>query len=192
MLPAQQFRWNKDGSKKMVSWLFCSFSILVSPAYNLGLGAAIHQQFTAIMADEVVILDGSMGSELARRGYVAKVSGTWSAYASWYYPKEVLKLHKDYINCGVDAIITNTYSCNSYVSNLLKVLLQDIIHKSIASAYKAIDETKNLKNSKKIMIGGSIAPLKDTFRPDLVPDIETLRNVLFVFFFVCTFFSSFV
>ena len=56
-----------------------------------------------INQNELIILDGGIGTELERRGVVMDAS--WSGSAS--LNPEILKvLHKDYINAGADIICT--------------------------------------------------------------------------------------
>ena len=46
------------------------------------------------MAEKLIILDGSMGGELARRGY-GKSDGIWSAKALVDAPEMVAEVHRD-------------------------------------------------------------------------------------------------
>ena len=52
------------------------------------------------------ILDGGMGTELARRGMAA------GAVACVRHAEAVLEVHRAYLEAGCDAIITNTFSTN--------------------------------------------------------------------------------
>ncbi len=67
-----------------------------------------------IEGNEVVILDGAMGTELERRG--APMDGVaWSAAATGSHPHLVREAHEDYIRAGADVIITNTFAASRHV-----------------------------------------------------------------------------
>lgn len=53
-----------------------------------------------------ILLDGAMGTELARRGLPMGGQSSISA------PDAVLEIHREYAKCGVDALITNTLTMN--------------------------------------------------------------------------------
>ena len=61
------------------------------------------------MTEKLMILDGSMGGELARRGY-GKSDGIWSAKALLDAPEMVAEVHRDYVKSGCRVITTNSYS----------------------------------------------------------------------------------
>ena len=61
-----------------------------------------------LQRNEVLILDGAMGSELQRRG-VPMDRVAWSATALNTHPGVIKKIHEDYITAGADIIITNTF-----------------------------------------------------------------------------------
>ena len=57
---------------------------------------------------KVLMLDGGMGTELARRGF--DVSDTlWSARALLQHPDEIEQVHYDYLAAGADCITTASY-----------------------------------------------------------------------------------
>ncbi len=57
--------------------------------------------------NELVILDGGVGTELQKRGI--EMDGSWCGTAS--LNTEILKqIHMDYINAGAEIITANTYS----------------------------------------------------------------------------------
>ena len=59
-------------------------------------------------ADQIVLIDGAMGTELQRRG-VPMDKIAWSGAAVLTYPNIVRETHEDYIRAGAKVIITNTY-----------------------------------------------------------------------------------
>ena len=59
--------------------------------------------------NKIIILDGGIGGELQKVG--AKMDkGLWCGRCSLDNPNELLKVHENYINAGVDVITTNTYA----------------------------------------------------------------------------------
>ena len=143
----------------------------------------------------MIVMDGSMGNELlARRSDL--VTGLWSAQYLIDAPELVKEIHLDYINAGADLIITNTYS--TIPSYLSKQKAEDRMPELINLAGKLAREA--VKDSKKkVTVAGSLPPLEESYRPDLVidkeeavPIYETLIKELtpYVDIFICETMSS--
>ena len=62
----------------------------------------------ALRSRRPLILDGAMGTELARRGIPAELP-LWSAAALLHHPADVLKIHLEYIEAGATIITANTF-----------------------------------------------------------------------------------
>ena len=143
----------------------------------------------------MIVMDGSMGSELlARRSDL--VTGLWSAQYLIDAPELVKEIHLDYINAGADLIITNTYSTiPSYLSKQkAEDKMPELIHLAGKLAKEALEGSK-----KKVKVAGSLPPLEESYRPDLVidkeeavPIYETLIKELtpYVDIFICETMSS--
>lgn len=118
-------------------------------------------------SNRISILDGAMGTELERRGYKTKLP-IWSAQALLDAPELVLQIHKDYIDAGADIITTNTFRTNPYTITKARLQKSD---QGIAQALTKIgcDLAKQAKGNRKIIIGGSLAPVEDCFSPQLYP-----------------------
>ncbi len=113
-------------------------------------------------------MDGSMGNELLTRRSDL-VTGLWSAQYLIDAPELVKEIHLDYINAGADLIITNTYS--TIPSYLSKQKAEDKMPELINLAGKLAREA--VKDSKKkVTVAGSLPPLEESYRPDLVIDKE--------------------
>ncbi len=136
-----------------------------------------------------------MGNELlSRRSDL--VSGLWSAQYLIDAPELVKEVHLEYLNSGADLIITNTYS--TIPSYLSKKNAEDKMPELIRLAGKLAREA--VKDSKKkVMVAGSLPPLEESYRPDLVieaaeavPIYETLIKELtpYVDIFICETMSS--
>lgn len=59
-----------------------------------------------LQGKDVILLDGAMGTELSRLGVQSIVNANLSN------PNEVIKIHKEYLGAGSNAIITNTLTLN--------------------------------------------------------------------------------
>ena len=119
------------------------------------------------MRKAFLILDGAMGTELERRGFKTSLP-TWSAQALLDAPELVLQIHQDYIKAGADIITTNTFRTNPYTIKKAGWLKsnQDVPQ---ALTKIACDLAKLAKGKKKVLIGGSLAPVEDCFSPHLYP-----------------------
>ncbi len=114
----------------------------------------------------MIILDGSMGNELLKRTNKPS-SGLWSAQFLIDSPNLVKEVHQAYIDVGAQVITTNTYSTiPSYLQKENKThLMHDLIAKAGEIAREVADE-----NAQEIIVAGSLPPLDESYRPDLVPD----------------------
>jgi 5-methyltetrahydrofolate--homocysteine methyltransferase len=59
-----------------------------------------------LKSQDIVLLDGAMGTELDKRGLTASGRGNLDA------PDAVLKIHREYARCGCHALTTNTLTMN--------------------------------------------------------------------------------
>lgn len=119
-----------------------------------------------LSSKSTIILDGAMGTELQRRDVDTGLP-LWSANALMVHPEVVLQIHKDYIEAGADIITTNTFRTTRRTfrrANLPDRSLQ-FTKSAVALARQARDEFPD----RTILLAGSIAPLEDCYRPDLVP-----------------------
>jgi len=136
-----------------------------------------------------------MGNELlARRSDL--VSGLWSAQYLIDAPQLVKEIHLEYINAGADLITTNTYS--TIPSYLSKKNVENRMPELIGLAGKLAREAAD-DSEKEIIVAGSLPPLEESYRPDLVIDAEEaipIYEVLikeltpFVDIFICETMSS--
>ena len=67
-----------------------------------------------LRADDILIIDGGMGSELQRRG-VAMDAHAWSGAAALAHESLLREIHRDYIRAGADVITTNTFGTTRFV-----------------------------------------------------------------------------
>jgi 5-methyltetrahydrofolate--homocysteine methyltransferase len=87
-------------------------------------------EFKNLLEQKVLFLDGSYGSEFIKRGLGEKLVERLNLTAS----DEVRKLQKEYVEVGVDIILTNTFSANR--AKLGAYNLEDEIEKINAAAVR--------------------------------------------------------
>lgn len=114
--------------------------------------------------EKIRILDGGMGSELIRRGATTR-DGLWSAAALLDSPETVVEIHADYIHAGADIITTNTYST---IPSYLEKQGLETRYVELASLAGNLARKAVLSSNKPVKIAGSIPPLDESYRPDLV------------------------
>lgn len=117
-----------------------------------------------------VLLDGGMGRELGFRG--VEVSHLiWSAQALLDAPDVVRDIHADYIAAGADVITTNTYC--TLRSHLEKAGVADRYEELNRLAGQLAVEARDAA-SRPALIAGSLAPMFESYRPDMVlPVVES-------------------
>jgi S-methylmethionine-dependent homocysteine/selenocysteine methylase len=129
--------------------------------------------YTALQRSGTRILDGAMGTELQRRGLDVRLP-LWSARALVTAPQLVLQIHREYLAAGADIITTNSFRTTARACahagwpDRSEALTREAV--TLAQQARA-DCTERL-----ILIAGSMAPLEDCYRPDLVPDDDALHG----------------
>jgi S-methylmethionine-dependent homocysteine/selenocysteine methylase len=121
-----------------------------------------------------VLLDGAVGTELARRG-VDTTLPLWSARALFDDRglATLARIHEDYARSGAEILVTNTFRTTERAlgragkagawreANLRAV-------ECARAAARGVPDDRRV-----CMVAGGIAPLEDCYRPDLVPPRET-------------------
>jgi S-methylmethionine-dependent homocysteine/selenocysteine methylase len=108
----------------------------------------------------LVVLDGPMGTELARRG-VSTPLPRWSAGANEEAPEVVAAIHRDYATAGATVHTANTFRTK-------RRTLGEHWERSMRRAVELVRGAVPPDHR----IAGSIAPLEDCYRPDLSPGTE--------------------
>lgn len=119
------------------------------------------------------VLDGAMGTEISTRG-VKTTLPLWSAASLLTNPDLIKQIHKDYINAGARIIITNTFRTTK--RTFQKVGMEDKAREATILACKLAKEARKECGEDDVLIAGSMAPLEDCFRPDLVPSYKELKK----------------
>ena len=123
------------------------------------------------LPDRPVLLDGGMGRELQFRG-VALSESIWSAQGLIAAPEVVGQIHADYIAAGADIITTNTYG----------LIVDDLAKIGIAEKFQTLNELAcqlarraSEAAGRRVLVAGSLPPLRGSFRPDLVGPSSEIR-----------------
>jgi S-methylmethionine-dependent homocysteine/selenocysteine methylase len=111
-----------------------------------------------------VLLDGGMGRELGFRD-VEISRYIWSAQALLDAPDVVREIHADYIAAGADVITTNTYC--TLRTHLDKAGVGDRYEEMNRLAGQLAVDARDAA-SRPALIAGSLAPMFESYRPDMV------------------------
>ena len=133
----------------------------------------------ALEGSPPVLLDAAMGTELTRRG--ADTSPPlWSARALTSAPDLVRQIHEEAVLAGAEILTACTFRThvrNLVASGLAPEKARDA-SRSLAKRAVALARTARgaLEAQREIWIAGSLAPLEDCYRPDMVPDDSDLTR----------------
>jgi S-methylmethionine-dependent homocysteine/selenocysteine methylase len=119
-----------------------------------------------LKADQVVLLDGATGTELARRGVNVSLP-LWSARALVEAPQVLLELQREYVRAGAQVLTANTFRAHrrSLERGGWGERWPRLVHEAVAIAKAAAGG--------RALVAGSLAPLEDCYRPELSPDEAT-------------------
>lgn len=111
-----------------------------------------------------LILDGAIGTLLQSRGH-ALPEPLWSASVVESDPEVVTGIHREYIEAGAELITTATFRTTRRVYERAGSDLdaKTVNTRAVACAREAVGHRKD------VFVAGSVAPLEDCYRPDLVP-----------------------
>ncbi|MDL4776691.1 MULTISPECIES: homocysteine S-methyltransferase family protein [Thermomonosporaceae] len=117
-------------------------------------------------------LDGATGSELQRAGLAVRAPW-WTTLALNGEARRtrLREVHEGYLGAGAQVITANTFRCN--LRALRRVGLEDA---GLAwMVHAAVGVARSARGAERARIAGSMAPVEDCYRPDLVPSDEELR-----------------
>jgi S-methylmethionine-dependent homocysteine/selenocysteine methylase len=120
-----------------------------------------------------LILDGAMGTELQRRGVDTELP-LWSAEALVLSPAFVRQIHEEYIRAGADIITANTFRTTR--RTLRRTGLPDRSKRLTETALDLARQAREAFADRQILVAGSMAPLEDCYRPELVPSRRDLEE----------------
>lgn len=118
------------------------------------------------------MLDSAMGTQLERRGVHARLP-LWSAWALLERPEVVSEIHRDEIAAGADVLTANTF--RTHRRTLAKEGLE---RQSTELTQKAVHLAREAARGVRgpVFVVGSLSPLEDCYRPDLVAEKDVLEE----------------
>jgi S-methylmethionine-dependent homocysteine/selenocysteine methylase len=113
-----------------------------------------------------------MGTELERRGARSELP-LWSARALLDAPELVLAIHRDEVGAGAEALTANTFRTHprTLAREGLEGRAAELTSLAVRLARQAAAGVVRPP-----YVFGSLSPLEDCYRPDLVPDDEALAR----------------
>ena len=122
-----------------------------------------------LAAGETVLMDGGMGTELARRELTSPT--TWSGGPMLTHPELVRDIHQEYIGAGAEIIITNTFSTGR------DVLEPDGLGHKVAEANKlgieaAVQARRNARAEDSVVIAASVSTMSPKTQADVPAPYE--------------------
>jgi S-methylmethionine-dependent homocysteine/selenocysteine methylase len=113
-----------------------------------------------------------MGTELQRRGADTRLP-LWSARALLESPELVSAIHEDEVAGGAEVLTANTF--RTHRRTLAKAGLgprsRELTRLAVRLAREAAEGAR-----REVFVAGSLSPLEDCYRPDLVPDDGALES----------------
>jgi methionine synthase I (cobalamin-dependent) len=117
---------------------------------------------------EIIVLDGGVGSEIARLGGVMD-DASWCGVANETHPNGVRRVHEEYIRAGSDVVTANTFATCRHV--LAGAGLADEAPRITARAVElAREAVEDVAPDRPVAVAGSmsnnVAWIPGTFSPD--------------------------
>ena len=121
----------------------------------------------------VMLLDGGTGREIQQRRPEA-AHGLWSASVLLDEPDLVVEIHREYIDAGATVITTNNYA--TIPSYLGKAGMEDR-YRELTKLAAQLARRAVTESGKDAAVAGSLPPLEESYRADLVPSPEVARPI---------------
>jgi S-methylmethionine-dependent homocysteine/selenocysteine methylase len=130
---------------------------------------------------DIIVLDSAMGTELKDRR--ADISmPLWSARPLIDNPDLVRQIHIDNIDAGADIITTNTFRTQRRTYEKANYKMEGLTYEETARemTFMAVELAKDAvmiaveDGEDDSIVAGCISPLEDCYKPELVPDTDTL------------------
>lgn len=119
-----------------------------------------------------LLLDAAMGTELQRRDADTALP-LWSARTLLKDPELVWTIHGDEAAAGAEILTANTFRTRA--RTLAKADLASRSGELTALAVQLAHQAASVPG-REIFVAGSLAPLEDCYRPDLVPDQTSVER----------------
>jgi S-methylmethionine-dependent homocysteine/selenocysteine methylase len=119
-----------------------------------------------------LLFDAAMGTELQRRGADTRLP-LWSARALVDDPALVRMIHSEEVAAGAEVLTANTF--RTHRRTLAKGGLAE--RSRVLTAFTvALARDAAAERGRDVFVAGSLSPLEDCYRPDLVPEEEALER----------------
>ena len=119
-----------------------------------------------------ILLNAATGTELQRRGADTRLP-LWSARALADAPDLVRAIHREEVAAGAEVVTANTF--RTHRRTLAKGGLAERSRELTALAVRLAREASGAAG-RDVFVAGSVAPLEDCYRPDLVPEDSALER----------------
>ena len=126
-----------------------------------------------LLREGPVLLSGACGTELLRRGVPTPLP-LWSAAAVRDHPLTVAEIHRDHARAGARIVTANTFRTDRRTLARAGIAsgAGELTRRAVQLAREGVAAAAT---GRTVLVAGSIAPLEDCYRPDLVPDDAALR-----------------
>lgn len=121
---------------------------------------------------QALLLDAAMGTELQRRETNTALP-LWSARTLIDDPELVWTIHGDEVASGADILTANTF--RTHARTLAKAGYGERAAELSALAVRLAHQAAAAPG-REVFVAGSLSPLEDCYRPDLVPDDAALER----------------
>jgi len=113
-----------------------------------------------------------MGTELQRRGADTRLP-LWSARALVESPDLVSVIHREEVDAGAEVLTANTFRTHgrTLAKGSLEKRSRELTALAVSLAREAADSA-----GREVFVAGSLSPLEDCYRPDLVPEDAALER----------------
>ena len=119
---------------------------------------------------ERILIDGATGTEIERRG-VPQLDNAWNGGGAMSHPDILREVHEDYIRCGAEIIITNTFATSRHA--LLDAGVEDQFEILNRRGVELAIEARENMNKPNVLVAGGISYWSWTLRH---PELEDLRD----------------
>ncbi len=99
-----------------------------------------------------ILMDGATGTEAERRG-IPQLKNAWNGGAALLNPDILREIHEDYIRCGAEIIISNTFANSKHALEDAGEVHNFIIYNE-AGVKIALEARDNLSNTDVLVAGG--------------------------------------
>ena len=119
-----------------------------------------------------ILLDAAMGTELQRRGADTRLP-LWSARPLVESPDLVSVIHREEVDAGAEVLTANTFRTHgrTLANGSLEKRSRELTALAVSLAREAADSA-----GREVFVAGSLSPLEDCYRPDLVPEDAALER----------------